>query len=116
MITAYVEELTLPLTMEQALYNNLIPGIYLQKVAVKAKTTEQKRAILQISEQLIAPLRSQNSPFIGLDKETLHRIEFVATECAELFQRSSSCVEGRNGQLSLWHHHLHNLKLKDFRL
>ena len=29
--------------------------------------------------------------------------------CAELFQRSSSCVEGRNGYLSLRHHGLHNI-------
>jgi len=34
----------------------------------------------------------------------------VAQECAELFQRSSSCVEGRNGQLALRHHSLHRLR------
>ena len=27
--------------------------------------------------------------------------------CADLFRRSSSCVEGRNGQLSLKYHALH---------
>ena len=26
-----------------------------------------------------------------------------------LFQRSSSCVEGRNGHLALWHHSRHRL-------
>ncbi len=31
------------------------------------------------------------------------------TEWAHLFQRSSSCVEGRNGQLALFHHSLHRL-------
>jgi Family of unknown function (DUF6399) len=36
-------------------------------------------------------------------------IETVAEECASLFQRSSSCVEGRNGQLSLRHHSFHRL-------
>lgn len=30
-------------------------------------------------------------------------------ECANLLQRSSSCVEGRDGQLSLRHHGLHRL-------
>lgn len=30
-------------------------------------------------------------------------------ECAEGFQRSSSCVEGRNGMLSLYHHRFHRL-------
>jgi hypothetical protein len=33
----------------------------------------------------------------------------VAQECAQLFQRSSSCVEGRNGQLALHHHRLHRI-------
>lgn len=32
--------------------------------------------------------------------------------CADLFQRSSSCVEGRNGQLSLKHHALHRFTLR----
>ena len=30
-----------------------------------------------------------------------------AKACADLFQRSSSCVEGRNGHLALKHHALH---------
>jgi len=33
----------------------------------------------------------------------------VAQQAADLFQRSSSCVEGRNGQLALRHHSLHRL-------
>jgi hypothetical protein len=36
-------------------------------------------------------------------------IEGVAEECAQLFQRSSSCVEGRHGQLALRHHSLHRI-------
>ena len=36
-------------------------------------------------------------------------MEHKAQQCAEIFQRSSSCVEGRNGQLSLKHHALHQL-------
>jgi hypothetical protein len=32
-----------------------------------------------------------------------------ARQCAALFQRSSSCVEGRNGVLSLKHHAIHKL-------
>ena len=33
----------------------------------------------------------------------------VAGECADLFQRSSSCVEGRNGFLALYQHGHHRL-------
>ena len=34
----------------------------------------------------------------------------TAVQCADLFQRSSSCVEGRNGRLSLHHHGIHRLR------
>ena len=45
----------------------------------------------------------------AFDTETRALIEQVAGECADLFQRSSSAVEGRNGQLSLHHHGRHRL-------
>ena len=45
----------------------------------------------------------------GLDPKDRAEILRVAEDCAGLFQRSSSCVEGRNGQLSLRHHSLHRL-------
>jgi len=38
--------------------------------------------------------------------------EAVARECTWLFIRSSACVEGRNGQLALHHHHLHRIPAK----
>ncbi len=37
-------------------------------------------------------------------------IEAVARECAPVFQRSSSCVEGRNGPLAWRHHHRHPIR------
>jgi hypothetical protein len=36
-------------------------------------------------------------------------------ECAERFQRSSSCVEGRNGLLSLYHHRFHRLNTRSLK-
>ncbi len=33
-------------------------------------------------------------------------------ECAEKFQRSTSCVEGRNGMLSLFHHRFHRMSAR----
>jgi hypothetical protein len=36
-------------------------------------------------------------------------------ECADLFQRSSSCVEGRNGMLSLYYHRFHRLNTRGLR-
>ena len=36
-------------------------------------------------------------------------------EYAELFQRSSSCVEGRNGMLSLYYHRFHRLNIRSLK-
>src|SRR5256885_11099293 len=52
----------------------------------------------------------------ALRPEQRAAIEQVVTACADMFQRASSCVEGRNGQLSLRHHSLHNIDRKSTRL
>src|SRR5205823_14968832 len=40
------------------------------------------------------------------------RAGWLAQDCAGWFVRSSSCVEGRNGQLALRHHGLHRLSTR----
>ena len=47
--------------------------------------------------------------FSGVSAEELKLIEKASAECASLFHSSRTCVEGRNGQLSLRHHGLHRL-------
>ena len=51
-----------------------------------------------------------------LPEEQRRLLEQAAEPCAVLFQRSSSCVEGRNGQLALWHHSLHRLSERRLRV
>lgn len=108
-LKAKVEALDLAPQVEQAMYDHLIPGIYLHLVSNKVEDAKQRRALQNHSHKLLAPLRTQDSPFRGLAPEELILIESVAKECAQLFQRSSSCVEGRNGQLALHHHRLHRI-------
>ena len=57
----------------------------------------------------LGPARSPDGPWGSLNDHERADLEAKARQCAELFQRSSSCVEGRNGQLSLRHHGLHRL-------
>jgi hypothetical protein len=108
-LKAKVEALDLAPQVEQAVYDHLIPGIYLHLVSNKVEDAKQRYALQNHSHKLLAPLRTQDSPFCGLAPEELILIESVAQECAQLFQRSSSCVEGRNGQLALHHHRLHRI-------
>ena len=106
---AKVEALNLPPALETALCEQLIPAIYLDRVADRCPHAEQRRALRALSAQLLEPLRQPEQAFQALAPDERQRLEQVAAECADLFQRSSSCVEGRNGQLSLHHHGHHRL-------
>jgi len=108
-VRAKVEALSLSPEVEQAVYGNLIPAIYLHLVSEKAPDAERRHELQRRSEELLSPLLSTDGPLGSLEKEELVVIETVAQECAQLFQRSSSCVEGRNGQLALRHHSLHRI-------
>ena len=106
---AKVEALNLPPALETALCEQLIPAIYLDRVADRCTRAEQRRSLRALSAQLLEPLRQPDHPLNALPTGDRQRLERVAAECADLFQRSSSCVEGRNGQLSLHHHGHHRL-------
>ena len=94
--------------------HNLIPAYYLQIVSGKI-SRPRRQAILSVSEKLLAPLRKLDGPFASLEKKQVRHLEVVARECAGFFQRSSSCVEGRNGHLSLRHHNQHNISHQKLR-
>jgi hypothetical protein len=111
-LRAKVEALSLAPEVEQAVYDNLVPAIYLHLVAEKTQEVSQRQHLQTKSKQLLAPLLTPDGPFGQLDQKEKMVIEKVAQECAELFQRSSSCVEGRNGQLALRHHSLHRLSAR----
>lgn len=88
---------------------NLVPALYLRRVAARTGTAEVRRTIEATADGLLANLYRFGSPFLGLPVPQRSQLELQAMACADIFQRSSSCVEGRNGQLSLFHHGLHKL-------
>jgi hypothetical protein len=94
--------------------HNMIPGIYLRIASAKAKNAAERKKLKDRSEELLVPLLARDGPLSGLEERDRLLIWHVAEECARIFQRSSSCVEGRNGQLALRHHSLH--KLRDQKL
>ena len=70
---------------------------------------EPRHRLRALSRQLLEPLRQRDHPLQALPAAERARLEHVAGDCADRFQRSSSSVEGRNGQLSLHHHGRHRL-------
>ncbi len=111
-VQAKVEALGLDPELETLVYQRLIPAIYLDR-AVRSTRAERRHELHGRSRELLAPLHQADSPLQRMGAELCHTIETVATECADLFQRSSSCVEGRNGQRSLYHHGKHRLSTRN---
>jgi hypothetical protein len=101
--------------VRQWMREQLIPGYYLASAASKAKTAEERDRLRKLSEQILARARDPTRLWGTLSTQQQADMERKAQECAELFQRSSSCVEGRNGQLSLKHHALHHLTKRKLR-
>ena len=97
------------LAVQQWMRHELIPGYYLHRVAQKAGTAQERQRLRTLAAEVLARARSPDGPWGILVPELQAVLENQARQCADLFQRSSSCVEGRNGQLSLRHHALHHL-------
>jgi hypothetical protein len=109
MIDLYMDNMHISAHDRELMHDYLIPGFYLKQVAAKEKDAEQKSLISQKARQLLSILTQQDGPFCKYSTNDVKRLERVAEECAHIFQRSSSCVEGRNAQLSLRHHGIHKL-------
>ena len=99
----------LPPEVSTWLREQLIAGFYLKMAAAKARTAAQRERLRARAEEVLARARSPDGVWGRLSVAEQGDLEGLAQECAGLFQRSSSCVEGRNGQLSLKHHALHRL-------
>ncbi len=109
MIESLVDAMDLPEDRRQLMHTNLIPGFYLQKIAKREKDLETKQIIQRKSEELLSILISRNGPLSDCNDLEIAYMERKARDLAGLFQRSSSCMEGRNAQLSLRHHGMHRL-------
>src|SRR5262249_39061492 len=63
----------------------------------------------ELAERLRTPLCAPGGVLGTLSPLEQQQLQYTAKTLAEVFQRSSSNVEGRNGYLSLSNHHLRGL-------
>lgn len=99
-----VEELGLSESAEQAVYQQLLPGLYWEAAAERSRDTEQQRQRRLLARQLLQEAWLKSGPLGSLAEPERAALRRVAESVRGLFCRSSSCVEGRNGHLSLHHH------------
>jgi hypothetical protein len=106
----YLQQIMQGLNLDEQLGKEfeLLVSVEYVKMALKRCADKNQRAV--IGETLSSlMLRQRDGPWKNLDPPTQAIWSKKARQCAAMFQRSSSCVEGRNGVLSLKHHALHKL-------
>ena len=109
MVNIYLENMRLSDRDKYLMQNYLIPGYYLKLAAGKERDVDRKADILEKAQELLSILEYLKDTGHGRPDCTIEELKKTARECAQLFQRSSSCVEGRNAQLALRHQGIHRL-------
>jgi hypothetical protein len=103
-----VRQLDLTPPQSYAVHAHLIPSLYLDRVA-STRTVTAGEPLRALAERLRTPLYEPDGAFGALSPVEQNTLQGEAAKLAEVFQRSSSNVEGRNGYLSLRHHQLRGL-------
>ena len=104
-----VESLELTVEQEGALTEWLLPGLYWAGAAERGRTAADKQRLRTLAKGCLESAWSEESALSRLRQEEKEFVKGVCQEGVQRFVRSSSCVEGRNGQLSLHHHGSHAL-------
>jgi hypothetical protein len=107
-VRQHVKQLDLAPPVSYAMHAHLIPSFYLERVAQNWAVSHSK-PLRELAIRLRTPLFEPGGALSQLRPETQSDLQQQAKELAEVFQRSSANVEGRNGYLSLRNHQLRGL-------
>ena len=103
-----VRQLDLAPPASYAMHAHLIPSFYLDRVA-STRTVTQGEPLRELAARRRTPLFEPGGALGELNPLEQNQLKVQAARLAEVFQRSSSNVEGRNGYLSLRNHQLRGL-------
>lgn len=97
------------------LFEGLVAITYLRFCLHRDKKKKKKESIKAVLQKLEREL--EDNPLWGQISRSVQTEWWRrALECAQVFQRSSSCVEGRNGQLSLKFHAFRRLNARTLKV
>jgi hypothetical protein len=103
-----VQQLDLAPPASYAMHAQRMPTWYLERVA-STRTVTAGEPLRALAERLRTPLFTPGGALWAWSPLEQHQLQHQAKTLAEVFQRSSSNVEGRNGYLSLRNHQLRGL-------
>lgn len=87
----------------------VLPAAYWDQAAPRGRNAEEKQRRRQLAQRCHEAAWSEAARPGRLDAAAEAAIRDAARACVERWVRSSSCVEGRNGLLALYHHGRHGL-------
>jgi hypothetical protein len=99
-----VEKLDLSDEVNQQILGKLLASYYWEMASSREKEPDEQKRLKALAEQLRQQAWACGGALAGLSEADQEKARQTAQQCAGLFCRSSSCVEGRNGRLSLFHH------------
>lgn len=104
-----LDALSLPAADVAWIESALVPALYVQHRIALGRTKDERASLRALWARLRGELLSCASPWRTWDVETRRVVQQVAQSCAPMFPRSTSALEGHNGQDALVHHQRHQL-------
>jgi hypothetical protein len=99
-----VAGLGLTAAQRRAFREQLLAGLYWQREAARGRDAAQRQQRRALAKRLLEAAWSAAGALGQLAEAQRQEVARVAAAAVALFVRASSCVEGRNGRLSLYHH------------
>ncbi len=87
----------------------LLPTRYLERVLRQTTCSASRARLVALISRVSAPLRVIEGSWCSQPLSLRRTLDALVREMVDRWQRASSAVEGRNGYLSLHHHHLRGL-------
>jgi hypothetical protein len=104
MVDELVAGLGLTAAQRRAFREQLLAGLYWQREAARGRDAAQRQQRRALAKRLLEAAWSAAGALGQLAEGQRQEVTRVAEAAVALFVRASSCVEGRNGRLSLYHH------------
>lgn len=111
-VALQLEQLDMEPTLRADVERYLVAACYLERVATQATSAAARDRVLERAKELRKAFDVEHPDWVKLEPEHKAHVERVSQRAADSFQRSSSCVEGRNGVLALGRHCFHELSTR----
>jgi Family of unknown function (DUF6399) len=98
------EELDLSEEGQRSFEECLMASCYWEAASQREKDPDERKRLTELAARLWEQAWAEGGALATLSEPEKQQVQHVAQQCVHLFCRSSSCVEGRNGRLSLFHH------------